>query len=163
MIRKQFLTYFILFFTLKNICLEVNLVNLWQLKVEIRKFLYLTFYPRPVFGLRVLSLPASVRPSPSLSARLLITRSSQDHQIWTKDSKHLGQGPYCFGEQSTLISKVKFNLKAKFTPFWACPYHNSSPIEARITKFGPDVQIHWLWSLLFWRPNWPWPSRSNLT
>ena len=30
--------------------------------------------------------------------------------------------------------------KSKFTPFWACLHHNSSPIQARITKFGPEVQ-----------------------
>ena len=24
--------------------------------------------------------------------------------------------------------------------FWACPHHNSSPIQARITKLGPEVQ-----------------------
>ena len=30
--------------------------------------------------------------------------------------------------------------KSKFTPFWACPHHNSPPIQARITKFGPEVQ-----------------------
>ena len=29
---------------------------------------------------------------------------------------------------------------SKFTPFWACPDHNSSPTQARITKFGPEVQ-----------------------
>ena len=30
--------------------------------------------------------------------------------------------------------------KSKFTPFWACPHHNSSPIQAMITKFWPQVQ-----------------------
>ena len=30
--------------------------------------------------------------------------------------------------------------KSKFTPYWACPHHNSSPIQARITKFGPEVR-----------------------
>ena len=29
--------------------------------------------------------------------------------------------------------------KSKFNPFWACP-HNSSSIQAKITKFGPDMQ-----------------------
>ena len=40
----------------------------------------------------------------------------------------------------TLTFKVKFNLKPKFTPFRACPHHKSSPIQARIAKFGPEVQ-----------------------
>ena len=37
-------------------------------------------------------------------------------------------------------SRSNLTWKSKFTPFWACPHHNSLPIEARITKFGPAVQ-----------------------
>ena len=45
-----------------------------------------------------------------------------------------------FWGQFTLISKVSFNLKYKFIPFWASPDDNASPIEGRISKFRPDVQ-----------------------
>ena len=37
-------------------------------------------------------------------------------------------------------SRSNLRSKSKFTPFWACPHNNSSPIQARITKFGPEVQ-----------------------
>ena len=37
-------------------------------------------------------------------------------------------------------SRSNLSWKSKFTPFWACPQHNSPPIQARITKFGPAVQ-----------------------
>ena len=45
----------------------------------------------------------------------------------------------------------------------ACPHDNSSPVQARITKFGPEKQ-----NTLVKIPNvlggkWPWPWRSNLT
>ena len=57
----------------------------------------------------------------------------------------------------------------KFTPFWACPYHNSPPIEDRISKFRPkihhstvkiliDFDWHWpsIWFLISKPlPNWP--------
>ena len=36
--------------------------------------------------------------------------------------------------------KVKFNLEILIYPIWAYPHHNSLPIEARITNFGPEVQ-----------------------
>ena len=36
--------------------------------------------------------------------------------------------------------KSNLPLKPKYTPFWDCPHHNSSPIEAWITKFAPEVQ-----------------------
>ena len=45
-----------------------------------------------------------------------------------------------FWGQSTLTFKVKFKVNVKVYPIWACPHYNSSPIQARITKFGPDVQ-----------------------
>ena len=36
--------------------------------------------------------------------------------------------------------KVKFTLKVKIYPISACPHHNSSPVQARITKFGGELQ-----------------------
>ena len=34
-------------------------------------------------------------------------------------------------------SRSNIRSESKFTPFWACPHYNSSPIQAGITKFGP--------------------------
>ena len=36
-------------------------------------------------------------------------------------------------------SRSNLTSKSKFTPFWDCPHDNSSPIQARATKFGPEV------------------------
>ena len=36
-------------------------------------------------------------------------------------------------------SRSNLTSKSKFTPFWACPRNNSSPVQARATKFGPEV------------------------
>ena len=60
----------------------------------------------------------------------------------------LGWSHYYFRAWLTLTFNVKFNLKAKFTPFWACPCHNSPP---NANQFG-----HCLGG------DWPGPSRSNL-
>ena len=38
------------------------------------------------------------------------------------------------------IQPSRSNSKSKFTPFWACPCDNSSPLQARITKFEPELQ-----------------------
>ena len=77
------------------------------------------FLPEASFGLRVLSLPASVCVCVCLSvcqSRVCPrdNSSSQNHQIWSTDAKHLGWGPYCFVGWSTLTFKVKFNLKVEF-------------------------------------------------
>ena len=46
---------------------------------------------------------------------------------------------------------------------WACPSDNSSTVQARITKFGPEKQNTLVKiPIVFWG-NWPWPSMSNLT
>ena len=46
---------------------------------------------------------------------------------------------------------------------WACPSDNSSTVQARITKFGPEKQNTLVKiPIVFWG-NWSWPSRSNLT
>ena len=37
-------------------------------------------------------------------------------------------------------SRSNLTSKSKFTPLWACPHHNSTTIQARITKFVPKQQ-----------------------
>ena len=32
--------------------------------------------------------------------------------------------------------------KSNFTSCWACPYHNWSPVQTRITKFGPKMHLN---------------------
>ena len=59
-------------------------------------------------------------------------------------------------------SRSNLTSKSEFTPFWACPDHNSSPIQVRITKFGPEVENSLVKVPIILGGNWPWPSRSNL-
>ena len=45
----------------------------------------------------------------------------------------------------------------------ACPHDNSSPIQARITKFWPEMQNTLVWVPIVFGDDRPWSSRSNLT
>ena len=45
----------------------------------------------------------------------------------------------------------------------ACPDDNSSPIQARITKFRPEMQNTLVWVPIVFGDDRPWSSRSNLT
>ena len=45
----------------------------------------------------------------------------------------------------------------------ACPLDNSSPSQARITKFGPEMQNTLVWVPIVFGDDRPWSSRSNLT
>ena len=47
--------------------------------------------------------------------------------------------PIVLGGDWLWPSRSNLTSKSKFTPFWACPCDNSSPVHARATKFGPDV------------------------
>ena len=67
-----------------------------------------------------------------------------------------------WGGQLTLTSRSNLTSKSEFTQFWACPDHNSLPIQARITKFGPEVENSLVKVPIVLGGNWPRPSRSNL-
>ena len=54
--------------------------------------------------------------------------------------------------------RLQGQIKLKFTPCWDCPCHNSSPIQARITVFGPEVQNTLIKILIFFRIGWCWYS-----
>ena len=71
--------------------------------------------------------------------------------------------PIVLGGNQLWPSRSNLRSKSKFTPFWVCPHHNSSPIQARITKFGPEVQNTLVKIPVVLGGDWPWPSRSNLT
>ena len=58
-------------------------------------------------------------------------------------------------------SRLSLTSKSKFVLFWDCPHHNSSPIQARVTKFRPEVQnTAKIFSVL--GVSWPWHSWSWL-
>ena len=80
-----------------------------------------------------------------------------------KMQKTLVKVPYVLWIDRPWPSKSNLTWKSKFTLFWACPHHNSPPIQARITKFGPEVQNTLVKIPIVLGGNWPWPSRSNMT
>ena len=60
-------------------------------------------------------------------------------------------------------SRSNLTWKTKFTPFWACPHHNSPPTQAKIMEFGPEMQNILVKIPIVLGGNWLWPSRSNMT
>ena len=69
-----------------------------------------------------------------------------------------------------LLPEASFGLRVLSLPVsvcvyqsLACPHNNSSPVQARITKFGPEKQITMVKIPIVFGGNWPWPLRSNLT
>ena len=52
----------------------------------------------------------------------------------------LDKVPIILGGNQPWLSRSNLRSKSKFTPFLACLHHNSSTIQARSTKFGPEVQ-----------------------
>ena len=67
-----------------------------------------------------------------------------------KMQKTLVKVPIVLGGNWPWPSRSNLTSKSEFTHFWAYPDHNSSPIQVRITKFGPEVQNSLVKVLLFW-------------
>ena len=79
-----------------------------------------------------------------------------------KMQKTLVTVPIVLGGNWPWPSRSNLTSKSEFTQFWACPDHNSLPIQARITKFGPEVENSLVKVPIVLGGSWPRPSRSNL-
>ena len=138
-------------------------------------FPYILFYPRPVlaFGYcRCLRLCVCV--CVCLSVCLSVCQSlacpgdnsgpvqARIAKFGPKMQKTLVKVPIVFGGNWPWPSRSNLTSKSEFTQFWACPDHNSLPIQARITKFGPEVENSLVKVPIVLGGNWPRPSRSNL-
>ena len=123
--------------------------------------LKVSFLPEASFGLRILRV--SVRQSlacphdNSGPAQARITKFGPNMQ------NTLIKGSIVLWSDQPWTWRSNLTWKSKFTPFWSCPHHNSSPIQARITKFWPEVQNNLDKIPIVLGGNWPWPSRSNST
>ena len=80
-----------------------------------------------------------------------------------KVQNNLVKVPIVFGGDCPWPSRSNLTSKAKFTPFWACPRHNSSSIEVRTTKFEQKMQTNLLVVHIVLGGDWLRPSWSNLT
>ena len=80
-----------------------------------------------------------------------------------KVQNNLVKVPIVFGGDCPWPSRSNLTWKAKFTPFWACPRHNSSSIEVRTTKFEQKMQTNLLVVHIVLEGDWLRPSWSNLT
>ena len=78
-----------------------------------------------------------------------------------KMQKTLVKVPIVLGGNWPWPSRSNLTSKSEFTQFWTCPDHNSLPIQARITKFGPEVENSLVKVPIVLGGNWPRPSRSN--
>ena len=154
--------------TVLLIIFSCNQATLWMVKsVRLSVRLPVTpFYPRPVlaFGYcRCLRLSVCVcvrqpRACPHHNSSRVQARTTKFEQ---KMQNNLVKVTIVLGGDWPWPSRSNLPSNSEFTPFWACPHHNSLPIQARITKFGPEVQNSLIKIPVVLSGNWPWPSRSH--
>ena len=147
--------------------------------VGVRWGLCSIFYPRPVLAFRYCHcLRLCVCVFVCLSVCLSVCFLSVNHLLTPRDNSGPVQAriakfgpkmqktsvkvPIVLGGNWPWPSRSNLTLKSEFTTFWACPDHNSLPIQARITKFGPEVENSLVKVPIVLGGNWPRPSRSNL-
>ena len=127
------------------------------------------FYPRPVLAFEYchcLHLCVCVCLSVCLCVNHLLVR------LITQDPFKLGspnldqrcKRPWLrsllfWGAIDLDLQGQNLTSKSEFTPFWACPDHNSLPIQARITKFGPEVENSLVKVPIVFGGNWRRTSR----
>ena len=132
----------------------------------------ISFYPRPVlaFGYcRCLRLCVCVSVCLCVCQSLACPRDNSGPvqariaKFGPKMQKTLIKVPIVLGGNWPWPSRPNLTSKSEFTQFWACPDHNSLPIQARITKFGPEVENSLVKVPIVLGGNWwPRPSRLNL-
>ena len=122
-------------------------------------------YPRPVlaFGYcHCLHLCVCVCQSLACPCDNLGPVQARIAKFGSKMQKTLVKVPIVLGGNWPWPSRSNLTSKSEFTPFWAGPDHNSSPIQVRITKFRPEVENSLVKVPIILGGNWPWPSRSYL-
>ena len=149
----------------------------WQLKCQHRSMKTMRyslwyslpglFLPEASFGLRVLSLPASVCPCVYQSLACPHDNSSSRQARITKFSvqvqKTLVKVPIVLGGDGPWPSRSNLTWKSYFTSFWACPHDNLSSVQARVTKFGPKMHLSMVNVPIDLGVDRLWSSVSNLT
>ena len=78
----------------------------------------------------------------------------------TKVQKTLVKVSIVFGDDRPWPSRSNLTWKSNFTSFWACPPHNSSAVQARITKFRPKIYLSIVNIPINFGLNWFWSSPS---
>ena len=90
--------------------------------------------------------------SPLLQARITKFR--------TKVQKTFVKVPIILGYDRPWPSRSNLTWKSNFTSFWACPPHNSSAVQARITKFRTKMHLSTVNILNNFGLDWFWSSPS---
>ena len=128
----------------------------------------ISFLPEASFGLRVLSLPASV----CLYVCLCVHQSracprDNSSPVQARITKF---GPKVYKTLVKILivlggggnwpwpSRSNWTPKSKFSPFWASPCHNSPPIEVRISKFGTKMHLSTVQIRTNFWVDWNWSS-----
>ena len=134
----------------------------------------LSFLPEASFGLRVLSLPASVcvcvclSVCPSVCQSLACPRDNSGPvqariaKFRPKMQKTLVKVPIVLGGNWPWPSRSNLTSKSEFTPFWACLDHYSPPILVRISEFGQQMYFSTVKIPVNSGLDWPWTSPSFL-
>ena len=121
----------------------------------------LFFYPRPVFRYcRCLRLSVFVCVGPRLNHELVRAITHHLLKLGSPNLDHRCKRPWLRSLSFFFLflfllwggggggggvidwpSRSNLTSKSQFTPFWACPCHNSPPIEVTISKFGTKMHL----------------------
>ena len=128
---------------------------------KIWQYLGFTFITRGQFWPSVIVVAcvcSSVSPSVTKFVRAIT------HHPFKLGSPNLDQRckrvkiPIVLWDNWSWASRSNCTPKSKFTPFWACPGHNSPPIEVTISKFGTKMHLSTVQIPTNFGLDWNWSS-----
>ena len=118
-------------------CINILVITLRIFPVK----LLFGLLPEANIGPRVLSLPACVCVCLSVCLSVCQSLGYPRDNPWPVQARITKFGSDVLKTLvKILIVLWSKSLKSKFTPFWACPHHNSSTVQARTTKFRVEMQ-----------------------
>ena len=120
--------------------------NAFRLGSHLLTWIFKPSLPEASFGLRVLSLPASACPCVRVcvNPEFVCTITHHPFKLGSPNLIHRCKTPwltsFCLREIDIDHQGQKLTLKSKFTPLWACRCNDLPPVQAKITKFGSEMQ-----------------------
>ena len=95
--------------------------------------------------------------------RACLRHKARTTKFGQKVQNNLVKLPIVLGGDWPWLSRSNLTWKAKFTPLWACPRHNSPSIQTRNTKFELKMQANLLEVHIVLGGDWLRASWSSLT
>ena len=109
-------------------------------------------------GIVVACVCLCVLVRPCVNHELVRAITHHPFKLGSPNLDHRCKRPIVLGGDWPWPSRSNLSSKSKFTPFWACPCHNSPRNEVVISKFGTKMHLSTIQITTNFGLDWNWSS-----